>query len=1035
LAAALEAVAIIEKCSQEQLYNRRTSERHHVRLKLRTKTALLITSLVLALVGATGWWQYRSLSSEYVDLMREQQQALTESAAADLDYRLGVHLAALARAARELGVRGFEDPQAQQRFLADEDLRAMFDNAALANLDGAIIAITPPASRPPNVADRDYFRRVRDERQPAISAPLLTKGAGQPAVVMAVPVEGPDGRLVGVLGAALNLQRANVLGDLSRATPGRGGYYVVVTRGQSPQVVMHPHANLLLKPADATAVAFNGGTENDLATRAPVRTADWELRLIVPAHIAYAPLEQARRNLLLQLLGLGLGCALLVWLGTAWAMRPLEALSNAIRTLRHSPDSQVKLDVVANDERGDLAREFGALMADLREQRLEMAAVTDASPVGLFRCDNDGRATYVNDEYLAIHGLERKDAAEGWLTLVREEIREKVRQEWIRLVNSPEPFNATRRLHRKDGTQVLVALRSRPVLAEGRVLGHVGTVTDITERTRAEQAFRTLTAIFDLTTDYIIQNDAAGRLIYMNPAARRRTGIALDAPIETLKVSDLNPPQTLERFRSEAVPTAVATGVWVGESLVWDIERREFPVSHMVIAHRDKQGKVEYFSGLMRDISAAKAAERALRESEHRLRMVTDHLPALISYLDGDLRFRFVNKAYQDWFGVESEQLLGRSLQEFYGDEAWAQMEPYMRAALAGSQVTYERRLVTPGGHRDIQATLVPERDERGGVIGLYTLDSDITAHHEAEEALQESEARLRTVADALPMRVAYIDADERYRFNNLAYEREFGLSRDQIEGHTVQELLGEPAYQTLKPHIRAALAGEVVTFQSENNQSDSYNCYEAQYIPQPAANAETIVGFHAVITDITRQKLEEKRLVNLAQIDPLTGLANRAGFELRLGEAMDRSRSANALMALMYLDIDGFKQINDRFGHQAGDELLRGFSSRLTQGLRSSDVRARLGGDEFTVIMEGLPNADIAVSAAAKLIMSMHMPFAIEQRTIDITASIGLAFYQGGAATAAALVKQADEMLYQAKRSGRNNVQAAALPIDGGRS
>jgi len=1009
-----------------------------VRLKLRTKTALLITSLVLALVGATGWWQYRSLSSEYVGLMREQQQALTESAAADLDYKLGVHLAALARAARELGARGFADPEARQRFLADQDLRAMFDNTALATPDGAIVAIHPPASQPPNVADRDYFRRVRDLRQPAISSPLLTKGSRQPAVVMAVPVDGPDGRLVGVLGAALELQRANVLGDLSRAVVGRGGHYEIVTRGESPRIVMHPDAKLLLAPAAAAAAAAadSADTGNDLATHATIRSADWDLRLIVPARTAYAPLEQARRNLLLQLFWLGLGCAFLVWLGTAWVMRPLEALSNAIRTLRRSPDSHVKLDVVANDERGDLAREFDALMADLRERRVEVAAVTDASPVGLFRCGSDGRMTYVNDEYLAIHGLVREEAQEGWLTLVREEIREKVRQDWIRIVSAAEPLNATRRLHRRDGTQVLVALRSRPVLAAGRVIGHVGTVTDITERTRAERALRTLTAIFDMTTDYIVQLDAAGRVVYMNPAARRRTGVDLDAPIETLKVSDFNPPQTLERFRSEVVPTAVATGVWVGESMVWDAKRQEFPVSHMVIAHRDKHGKVEYFSGLMRDISAAKAAEQALRESEQRLRMVTDHLPALISYLDRDLRFRFVNKAYQDWFGVEPRQLLGRSLQEFYGNEAWAQMEPYIRAALGGRQVTYERRVSGAAGRRDIQATLVPERNEAGEVMGLYTLDSDITAHHEAEEALQESEARLRTVADALPMRVAYIDADERYRFNNLAYERDFGLSRDQIQGHTMHELLGDPAYERVRPHIRAALAGEAVTFQSEITQSDSYNCYEAQYIPQPAANADAIVGFHAVITDITRQKLEEKRLVNLAQIDPLTGLANRAGFEARLREAMDRSRSAGALMALMYLDIDGFKQINDQFGHQTGDELLKAFSGRLSQGLRSSDVRARLGGDEFTVIMEGLPHADIAVSAAAKLVVAMQAPFDIEQQpTIRVTASIGVAFYQGGGTSAAALVKQADEMLYRAKRAGRNNVQVAPLPVDGGQT
>ena len=987
---------------------------------------------MLALVGATGWWQYRQLSNEYVSLMREQQLALTRNAAADLDYKLRMHLAVLARVARELDARAFEDPAAQQRFFADADLRSMFDGTALVALDGAMIATDPPSGNTPNVADRDYFRRVRETEASAISAPLFARTTNQPVVVMAVPVKAPDGRLIGVLGTALNLQRPNVLGDLSRAAVGRGGYYVVVTRGKSPVIVMHPDANLLLKPASAEAVTVDHSTETDLTTEATIRSSDWDLRVVVPAGIAYAPLEQARRSLLLQMLWLGLGCAILVWLGTAWLMRPLEALNVAIRTLRRSPDSPVKLDLVANDERGDLAREFDALMTELREQRLEMAAVTDASPLGLFRCDCDGRMTYVNDAYLELHGLARQDAAEGWLTLVREDIRAEVRQEWIRIVNTDAPLKITRRLDRKDGTHVLVSVRSRPVLVGGRVVGHVGTISDITERTRAERALRTLTAVFDATPDYIVQLDAKGRLTYMNPAARRRTGVGPEAPIEHLTMMDFNPPQTLERFRSEVVPAAIATGVWVGESLVWDAERREFPVSHMVIAHRDKQGKVEYFSGLMRDISAAKLGERALRESEHRLRMVTDHLPALISYLDRDLRFRFVNKAYQDWFGIEPERLLGLSLREFYGDEVWVQIEPHMRAALAGRQVSYERKLVVPDGRRDVQATLVPERDERGEVMGLYTLVSDITAYREAEGALQESEARLRTVADALPMRVAYIDADERYRFNNLAYERGFGLSREQIQGRTVRELLGESAYRSVEPHIRGVLGGKAVAFQSEMTHSDSYVCYQAEYIPQFAVNGETVLGFHAVITDITRQKLEEKRLVNLARIDPLTGVANRTGFELRLAEAMERSRSAGALMALMYLDIDRFKQINDQFGHNAGDELLRAFAGRLSQTLRSGDIRARLGGDEFTVIMEGLPSAETAATMAASIVEIMRTPFVMEQQTISITTSIGLAFYQGGSTTADALVRRADEMLYQAKAAGRNNVQVSGRPIEG---
>ena len=163
-----------------------------------------------------------------------------------------------------------------------------------------------------------------------------------------------------------------------------------------------------------------------------------------------------------------------------------------------------------------------------------------------------------------------------------------------------------------------------------------------------------------------------------------------------------------------------------------------------------------------------------------------------------------------------------------------------------------------------------------------------------------------------------------------------------------------------------------------------------------------------------------------------LTGLINRAGFESRVAEVMKRCRTTGALMALMYLDIDRFKQINDRFGHSKGDALLRAFAGRLSQTLRSTDTVARLGGDEFTVIMEGLPTPEVASTVAAKIVQAMSTSFIIEQQAINVTTSIGLAFYQGDATTVEALVQQADVMLYQAKGAGRNNVQMALRLISG---
>lgn len=598
-----------------------------------------------------------------------------------------------------------------------------------------------------------------------------------------------------------------------------------------------------------------------------------------------------------------------------------------------------------------------------------------------------------------------------------------------------EPWNLELPMVTATGRPIWVRAQGEAETQDGRPVRLVGALQDITERVLAERAVRALTAIFDATTDYVVQLDTAGRITYMNPAARRRAGLALDAPIGHLTLADFNPPHTLERFISEVGPTAMKTGVWVGESQVWDAQRREFPVSHIVIAHRDKQGKVEYFSGLMRDISAAKAAEEALRDSEHRLRMVTDNLPVLLSYLDRDLRFRFVNRTYEQWFGAEAAPQIGTSVRAFYGEQAWLEIEPRLRTALKGEQVAYEREMVRPEGTRHVQVTVVPDRDQQGDVVGLYTLIGDVTSYREAQRALQESEARLRTVADALPMRVAYIDAAERYRFNNLAYERGFGRPREELYGQSVRDLLGDAAYKAVEPHIRTALRGESVTFQSEMASAGSYVCYEAHYIPQWDADGGKVLGFHAVISDITRQKLEERRLTELARVDSLTGLVNRAGFQLRVAEAMQRSRTTGTLMALMYLDIDRFKQINDRFGHDAGDALLRAFAGRLTQSLRSTDTVARLGGDEFTVIMEGLPRPEVADIVANKIVQVMSTPFKLGQQTLDVTTSIGLAFYQGDATSVEALIKQADVMLYQAKGAGRNNVQVALRLIGGGRS
>lgn len=872
-----------------------------MRLTLPTKTALLTTLLVLLAVGATGAWLYRSLSSQYVMLMQQQQQGFAELAASDVDHKIANHLDILVREARHADLETFAFPEAQQRFLKQSGLRSQFSGLALIGPDGAIVASDPPNPKALNIADRDYFRRARDSDEPAISAPLQARTNDQPAIVMVVPVRDGAAGIAGMVGGSLSLSKVDVLGELSPARVGEGGYYLIETTGPQPVYVVHPDPLRVLKPASLRQKSEAG----DLIASAPIPTTGWVLRVVLPAAAAYAPLARAREALLEQMMALGLLCSVLVWIGTVFMMRPLGRLHGAIHALRLAPDRAVSLDVHVQDELGDLAREFDGLMTELRNQRTEMATIMDASPMGLFRCDTLGRMVYVNDAYLEIHGLARTDALQGWLSLIAEPAREQVWQEWLQATQHEQPLHVTRWLRRLDGADVLLSLHMRPILTDGRVTGQVGTISDITLRTRAEQALRTLTAIFEATTDYVVQLDKTGRLSYMNPAARRITGIAPDAPIFELTMADFNPPATVAQLNAEVVPTAAAQGIWVGELDIWNADRVEFPVSQMVIAHRDSKGKIERFSAIMRDISANKATKRALSESE----------------------------------------------------------------------------------------------------------------------------ARLRTVADALPMRVAYIDAAERYQFVNLAYDGVFGVARESIPGQTVEQLFGKARYLTIAAHVRAALAGEHVTFESEVVTATNYLCYEVSYIPQRSVDGLTVVGFHAVTLDITRQKREERRLVQLASQDPLTGLGNRNAFEGRLAEAMIQCRLDGPVMALLYVDLDRFKQINDRWGHPCGDALLRAVGARLSKATRSTDFVARLGGDEFTVILPALGHPDDAVRVAQKILRTLNAPFVLDDRTLYVSASVGVACYAGDDMTCDALIRKADEMLYQAKAAGRNNVQIAPAP------
>ncbi len=427
-----------------------------------------------------------------------------------------------------------------------------------------------------------------------------------------------------------------------------------------------------------------------------------------------------------------------------------------------------------------------------------------------------------------------------------------------------------------------------------------------------------------------------------------------------------------------------------------------------------------------RDITPRKKSELAIRKSQAELAAVNDVSPLGLLRADANGQCTYVNRTFEFVTGLMRSEALGENWLNAIHPNDRANLKAALKQ-MAITRLPYQDtlRCVHPDGTViwvmfKIAAMIVDQQ-----IYGYVGTVDDITHVRKSVMALRESEARLRTIADTLPAMVAYIDNEQIFRFHNIAYEREFNRSGTSVLGKSIIETIGAERYATLSPYIERALNGETLSFEEDDDSDTVLRTFEVVYIPQIDEDASTVIGFHVMRQDITAQKREKQRLLKLSQVDALTGLTNRAGFLQKLHDSMSASYEGKHLMAVMYMDIDHFKPVNDTYGHSVGDALLRAFSGRLTHTMRASDTIARLGGDEFTIIMERINRSDDAALLAAKIVTAMQVPFDLDGTQVSISASIGLAFYRDEEISCAELLHRADLLLYQAKQSGRNTYRA----------
>ncbi len=289
----------------------------------------------------------------------------------------------------------------------------------------------------------------------------------------------------------------------------------------------------------------------------------------------------------------------------------------------------------------------------------------------------------------------------------------------------------------------------------------------------------------------------------------------------------------------------------------------------------------------------------------------------------------------------------------------------------------------------------------------------------------------LQAIVDHLPVLVAYVGRDGRYRYANAIYKEWSGLDYSSIIGKTIIEVVGPEHAAELEPHTQQALSGKQAIYETSHVIMGLHRHLRGVLTPDLREDG-SIPGYYLMVQDITARKTLEDTLMQQAREDPLTGLPNRRAALEQITAALNRQTRVKKGLAVMFLDLDGFKGINDSLGHDAGDALLQQFAGRLLTAVRSTDMVARLAGDEFVILLEHLGNAEADCRAlASKLIKAINLPFILPQGSVSVTTSIGIALNQTAQPVMAeTLVSEADQAMYRAKRQGKNRyVLSAARP------
>lgn len=441
---------------------------------------------------------------------------------------------------------------------------------------------------------------------------------------------------------------------------------------------------------------------------------------------------------------------------------------------------------------------------------------------------------------------------------------------------------------------------------------------------------------------------------------------------------------------------------------------------------RDKHKKSFEILAVMRDITERKKMEEALKQSEEKHRNIIETIQDGYCEVDLEGHFTFLNDATCEIYGYSREELLGMNHRQIADKEnakkIFKTFNEIYRTGMAGNIFNYEL-IRKDGTRRQIEISASLKKDLSGNPIGFRGTIRDATERKKMEEALRQSEERYRTILEEMEDAYFEVDVAGNYTFVNDAVCRHLGFSREELLGKSFRDqMVKEELDKVYKAFGKIYMTGKPETdiLYQLLRKDGTRGFAEMTGFPLTNQHGE-VIGFRGIGRDVTERKRIEEQIKHLATHDVLTDLPTMRLAKDRLKMTISLAQRNRMMLVVMFIDLDGFKEVNDTLGHDAGDYVLKQVAKRLISCVRASDTVARIGGDEFLIIANGIHVPENAVQIARKVIGVVSRPIDYNGGQAVVGSSIGIALCPNDAQDMEQLIKKADDAMYKIKKTGKN--------------